>query len=344
MKRSVRVLSIPAQHPYTQAIKPANAVYFPDPDINGNWWPHPALEANFWSSAPTEEEPAAAGGFGTAFSHLHYSLGGIDLVHLHFGFEHRTPQQIQEFVDALPIPLVVTVHDLDNPHLVTAAQQQEHHERLRILIRAAASVITLTQPAAQRLREEFSAQRVDVVPHPAITRDVPNPPRDPVAGVFLKSLRNNVISDPSFYLAIAAETPLRVFIHSDAPTRPLREALTGKVDLRVHAPFSDDELHQEVASVTTCLLPYVRGTHSGWLEMCRDVGTTVVAPDVGCYEGQADSPGTVRVYDAGDAHAAADALNRQLERGTVPYRGNRERQLHFIHGFHERLYERLVTP
>jgi len=320
--RRVRVLSIPAEHPYPQAIKPSNADYLEDPDIDGNWWPHPALEAEYWDQFSAKDIPA-------------------DLVHVHFGFEHRTPQQIQEFVDALPVPLVLTVHDLENPHLTTFAEQQEHHERLRILIRAAEAVTTLTDLAADRLRQELGATSVTVMPHPAITRTRPESPRDPVPAVFLKSLRNNVISDPQFYLDVAAATGLRVYLHSDAATDSLRTALNGKVDLRVHKPFSDAELHREVASGTTCLLPYVRGTHSGWLEMCRDMGTTVVAPDVGCYFGQADCPEAVETYRAGDAQSAIAALQRQVKRGSIPYQGDRDRQLAQIHDFQANLYNRL---
>lgn len=317
--RCLKVLSIPADHPYPQAIKPSHTDYLPDPNINGHWWPHPALEAEYWTQ-PRD----------------------VDAVHLHFGFEHRTPHQIQEFVSALPVPLVLTVHDLNNPHLTTEAQQREHRERLRILVGAATNVITLTDKAARCLHEDYGATEVAVLPHPAITDSRPQVQRQPVAGVFLKSLRNNVVADPDFYLDIAARTPLRVYVHADAATQSLCEALSSKLDLRVHDPFSDDELYREVASLTTCLLPYSHGTHSGWLEMCRDLATTVVAPDVGCYSGQADCLGAVTTFRAGDARSAAQAIQQQLKRGPIPYQGDRQQQLQAIREFHFHAYERLV--
>ena len=317
--RRLKVLSIPADHPYPKAIKPSFAEYLPDPDINGHWWPHPALEAEYWAQ-PRD----------------------VDLVHLHFGFEHRSAQQIQELVDILPVPLVLTVHDLDNPHLITEVQQREHRERLQILVAAAATVITLTEAAARCLYEDYGATDVAVVPHPAITDSHSNVHREPVAGVFLKSLRNNVVSDPEFYRNLAKQIPLRAYVHSDPATLDLREALRGSLDLRVHEPFSDVELHREIASVTTCLLPYSHGTHSGWLEMCRDLGTTVVAPDVGCYAGQADCPRAVATFRAGDARSAAQAIQQQLEHGPIPYQGDRQRQLEDIRDFHSHAYERLV--
>lgn len=304
--RNVRVLSIPANHPYTQAIRPAGVEYLPDPDINGNWWPHPALEAQYWRT------PVVA-----------------DLLHIHFGFEHRTPEQIEDLVAELPVPLVLTAHDLDNPHL---ENQEEHHRRLRTLVRAAQGVVTLTHCAARRLREEFGARDVSVVAHPAVVTgpDVPEVPREPVVGVFVKSLRSNVVADPRFYLGIAESVPLRVFVHDVEATRELRAQLDGKVDLVVHDPLDDASLHRTVAALTTCILPYVRGTHSGWLEMCRDLGTTVAVPDTGCYQGQADRPDAVEIYTAADAASAAAAAQALLRRGALPYAGNRAGQIDHV--------------
>ena len=139
----MRVLSIPAEHPYTQAIQPAGVEFLPDPDIDGHWWPHPALEAEYWNQ-PRD----------------------VDAVHIHFGFEHRTPAQIAELCAALPVPLVLTVHDLDNPHL---EDQVPHHERLQLLVDAASAIITLTDQAAEILARDYDASNVQVIPHPRIT-------------------------------------------------------------------------------------------------------------------------------------------------------------------------------
>lgn len=316
--RDVRVLSIPAQHPYAQAIRPEGVAYLPDPDIDGHWWPHPALEAAFWDS-PRD----------------------VDIVHIHFGFEHLSPDQVRELVVALPVPLVVTVHDLDNPHL---SEQTDHHERLRILVAAASAVLTLTPSAAERLRAEFGAGEVRVVPHPAITRDRPGVPRDAVAGVFVKSLRANVVADPAFYLGVARRVPLRVYAHDVEATAGLRRALeaAGGVELVTHAPLDDTVLHREVARLSACILPYARGTHSGWLEMCRDLGTPVVVPDAGCYADQADDPRAVATYAPGDAASAASAAAALLRRGPVPYAGDRDAQLREVRAAHAETYREVL--
>ena len=305
----VRVLSIPSGHPYTQAIRPAGVEFLPDPDIDGNWWPHPAFEAEFWRDPPA-----------------------VDLVHIHFGFEHRTPAQIAELCRALPVPLVLTVHDLDNPHL---EDQTEHHERLQLLIDEASALITLTDQAAGILARDFGARDVRVVPHPRIVEEpVAVEPGDRAA-VFLKSVRSNVVSDAQFYRDIAAQVPLDVYVHGGAEL-----ASIGTV---VHEPMSDDELHAAVGRAGVCILPYTRGTHSGWLEMCRDLGVPVAVPDCGCYAGQADTPDAVEVYRTGDGRAAGEAAARLLARGPVPYAGDRAKQLDEVRWAHEEIYRKVVS-
>ncbi|WP_175934592.1 glycosyltransferase [Corynebacterium sp. Marseille-P4321] len=317
---ALRVLSIPAQHPYTQAIRPACAEFLPDPDIDGNWWPHPALEAEYW------QQPR-----------------DVDIVHIHFGFEHRTPAEIAELTRALPVPLVLTVHDLDNPHL---EDQGPHHERLQLLIDEASAVIALTDCAAEVLSRDYGAQDVHVVPHPRITGEPVAVERGERAAVFVKSLRGNVVADPQFYLDAAAEVPLDVYVHDVAATEQLRRALEagpGDLHLHVHEPMSDAELFTAVGRARACILPYTRGTHSGWLEMCRDHGTPVAVPDTGCYAGQADVAEAVRVYAAGDGRAAGRAAAELTALGPVPYAGDRAVQAEKVRQAHEEIYRRAVA-
>ena len=58
------------------------------------------------------------------------------------------------------------------------------------------------------------------------------------------------------------------------------------VDVRVHPRFSDAELIEYLTEVDVAVLPYVFGTHSGWVEACHDAGTTVVTPDCGFFTEQ----------------------------------------------------------
>jgi hypothetical protein len=63
-------------------------------------------------------------------------------------------------------------------------------------------------------------------------------------------------------------------------------ACDSVMDLRVHKYFADDELWSFMLAVDAVLLPYVFGTHSGFLEACRDLGTTVIAPSCGAFADQ----------------------------------------------------------
>lgn len=325
----LRVLSIPAGHVYTAAIRPEDVEYLPDPDINGNWWPHPALDAAWWEQLPAGDLP--------------------DLVHLHFGFDHLSPAQITAFTRALQrrgVPLVVTVHDLDNPHL---SDQTEHHEKIRLLVDAAAARLTLTAQAARLL-----PAGTRVVPHPRVVTEPPaGAGAGEAVGVFLKSLRSNVVPDPVFYRILARKVhhalgrPLRIHVHEDSASADLIRSLSsdpagGAVDLRIHPPMPDATLHAAVAECRTVLLAYLRGTHSGWLEMCRDLGVTVAVPDCGMYEGQADDPRGVEKYRTADPLDAARALVTLYRRGPVPYAGDRTEQLAQIRAAHREVYREVT--
>ncbi|STC68670.1 Uncharacterised protein [Corynebacterium pilosum] len=322
-----RVLSIPAGHVYTRAIKPDNVTFEPDPDINGAWWPHPALEAQWWDGGAE-----------------------VDVSHIHFGFEHQNPTKIDRLIRAIHksgVALVVTVHDIDNPHLADPADQAEHHERIRLLVRGANAVITLTDHARTRIQELVGAPvDVTVIPHPlVVTREekeavnaVPTRP-----GVFLKSLRSNVVKDPAFYVALA-QVGTAIYIHDEPATQDFRDALAARgVDVIAHAPMDDDTLYNAVGGCTAVVLPYLRGTHSGWLEMCRDLGVGVAVPDIGCYADQADSPDAIATYPAGDGAAAAQAVRTLADDAPHPYVGDREEQLERIRAAHAAIYKEVVS-
>ena len=75
--------------------------------------------------------------------------------------------------------------------------------------------------------------------------------------------------------------------HDPALMHWLRDAASiGRLDLRVHDCFSDEELWQYLESLDLSVLPYRFGTHSGWLEACYDLGTAVLAPTCGYFAQQ----------------------------------------------------------
>ncbi|WP_146743819.1 glycosyltransferase family 4 protein, partial [Corynebacterium heidelbergense] len=175
------ILSIPAGHPYVRALQPSggwsDVRILPDPIVDARdpqrWWPHPALQAQWWADNYPVEHPLEP--------HLRQPtknsaepVDPVDAVHVHFGFEHLSVAEVEDFVAALQerhIPLVVTVHDVDNPHLALPEQQADHRRRLGVLLAAAQCILTLSRGAQEEIERRYG-RTPTVVAHPPI---VPNP-------------------------------------------------------------------------------------------------------------------------------------------------------------------------
>ena len=274
----IRVASFPAEHPYVDAVRPdvVHSVAPTGPSDTSPWAPH-----RWW-------QPAELAG----------QAGCIDLLHVHFGFDHLSTEEMSDWtaeLGRLGLPLVVTVHDLRNPHHPTADLHEAH---LSALLAAAAEVITLTPGAAEQIRRRWGRQAW-VLDHPTLVRPPPRPSRVPgrlVAGLHLKSLRRNLL-EPDRVVAAAAQGAqaaggsLVVDVHPDVVDRAELTGVrvlsaAGRLRLRVHDRFTDEELVGYLQELDVSVLPHRFGTHSGWLEACRDLGTRVVAPDCGYYTEQ----------------------------------------------------------
>jgi len=280
---SVRVLHVPADHGYVahltdDRIPGVALVELPRDD--GGWRPSPAL--------------------GAAWVEAHAGL--FDVLHVHFGFEGRTPEELRDLVAALRRAgrgLVLTVHDLENPHLPT---QEGYARLLDVLVPAADAVVTLTPGAADEIGRRWG-RPARVVPHPHVAPltevGLPRPQRPhPVVGLHLKSLRANLQAAPVLRSLVEAvgrlpQVELRVDVHDEAldPAFPrydaglVRElraaAASGALDLRAHPRFADAGLLGYLRGLDVSVLGYGHGTHSGWLELCSDLGVPVVAGRVG---------------------------------------------------------------
>lgn len=329
--QQLRVAPIPAHHPYVDAVEPLAGwdgfELIAPPELAaggpGTWIPHPLLEAG----------------------RLAQDADRLDVLHVHFGFEHRSPQQMRELVAqcrASGIRLVLTVHDLSHPHLRTAQEQQEHLERLAVLIEAAETVITLTDSAAEEIRRRFG-RRAEVIAHPCViaperARQLQEQVRDRggasiEVAVFLKDLRASTVRELSWHRDLAegleeVGARLTVFLDERAAGTELGRGLSGirGLELVVHQRMDDERLFAQVAECSVVVLPYLRGTHSGWLEMCRDLGVVVVAPDCGHFADQADRPGAVLTCRTGDGRDAARAAAQALPTGPLPWAGDRAAQ------------------
>ena len=169
------------------------------------------------------------------------------------------------------------------------------------------------------------------MPHPTLvdptrTADVVTEPG--LVVLHLKSLRTNVV-DPVAVVAAAAAGAARaggrveVDLHPGALDDPRLAGLAALVaasgpglQVRVHDRFDHLDLERYLRRAHATVLPYRWGTHSGWLELARDLGTRVVAPSCGHY---AEQWSDVVTYGYDEAHgldapslaaAVGDALSR----------------------------------
>lgn len=290
---TLRVASVPSGHVYVRHLagRPDDEVQrLPDPSPGAGlptaqWWPPRMLEAGWVAKHTTE----------------------FDLMHIHFGFDAVSPADLRELVDELRAagkPLVLTVHDLRNPH---HREPGLHDDQLSVLVAGADALITLTEGAAAEIQARWGRE-ARVLPHPHVVEEPtlrrPRPHRDGfIIGVHAKSLRASM--DPLFDIeSIVGLLPslpgasLRVNVHSDVmtPGTQRHDAILAarlrdladvfQIDLQVHDYFSDAELWDYLQGLDLSVLPYRFGTHSGWLEACYDLGTAVAAPDCGFYAEQ----------------------------------------------------------
>jgi glycosyltransferase involved in cell wall biosynthesis len=294
----VRVASVPFSHAYVQHLAPEHGgrvrrIPDPDPDeptrsTQQRWWPPVMLHPDWIARHP------------------------FDVFHVQFGFDAWEPDELRAVVDAVHHrgrPFVYTVHDLRNPHHRDRAM---HDSQLDVLVPSADAVLTLTPGAAAEIRRRWNREAI-VVPHPHVVplptmeRMQRRPHRSPQdrfrVGVHIKSLRESMA--PGRILPVV-ERALRALpggvlqvnghrdvleagganYHAGLATYLRKAARERRIDLRVHDFFSDIQLWRYLSSLDVSVLPYRFGTHSGWLEACRDLGTTVIAPDCGYYAEQ----------------------------------------------------------
>ncbi len=348
----LRVASVPSGHVYVRHLSPESGggpVRLPDPDpaqpavpAGATWWPPVMLRPEWAATAD------------------------FDVFHLHFGFDACDPAQLTELIDTLrrrAKPFVFTVHDLRNPHHVS---RETHDAQLDVLVPSADAVVTLTDGAAAEIRRRWGREAT-VIPHPHVV-ELPAMERlrrersargEFRVGLHVKSLRPSMA--PLRILPTLVETVaglpnavLQVNAHhdvmdADGPRRDdelatylRRGAAVGDLDLRVHDFLSDDALWSYLASLEVSVLPYRFGTHSGWLEACRDLGTTVVAPTCGFYSEQGPVLGYVHdddLFDPASLEAAVTAAYRDRGRsGRAAGVEQRRLQRREIAAAHDRLY------
>lgn len=350
------VASVPASHVYVRHIASERAdgvvrLQDPDPDspdrsTQERWWPPVMLD--------------------TRWIERH----DFDVFHLQFGFDAWRPEDLRRIVDAVRARgsgFVYTAHDLRNPHHRT---REPHDAQLAVLMEGADAVLTLTPGAAAEIKRRWGREAM-VLPHPHVVdfETMAQVARIRAAGrgssfrvgLHVKSLRPSMdplAILPSLVRAVS-ELPggvLQVNGHRDVLEpggERVDDALAsylhaaqrrGELELRVHDFLSDAQLWDYLSSLDVSVLPYRFGTHSGWLEACRDLGTAVVAPTCGHYADQGPVHSFGLDEDEFDEDSLVRAIHDAYDAGpTVPLTVEaRRRQREHVADAHAGLYRSLA--
>ena len=247
----------------------------------------------------------------------------FDVYHLHTGYDACSPDQLRALVEVLrrrATPLVVTVHDL----------HRRPDPRLDVLVPGADAVVTLTPSAAAEIRARWGRD-AQVVAHPhvvdlqamAVAQDCRARRRTGALRIGLDLTHDHPGSEPLRILptlldtvralpSVVLEVDARPELFRGPSPRPVAELASllrtasgrGDLQLHLHEPLVGGELWAHLASLDVSVLPHGSGTHSWWLEACRDLGVTVVAPSCGYLAEQ----GPVLTYQHDEASYDADSL------------------------------------
>ncbi|HEV7950941.1 MAG TPA: glycosyltransferase [Glaciihabitans sp.] len=332
----IKVASIPGRHPYVHHISPLehspirahlDTVYrLPDPLPNADeplrWWPPVMLDAQW----------------------VHNNAHSFDVMHLHFGAESYSVEHVERFLDALETerrPFVYTVHDLTNPQLM---DQSSHIAQLDVLIPRADALITLTAASADEIQARWGRTAV-VIDHPhmlPLHADIVSgdPSTSRVIGLHLRDLRPNIdaaiavatlLSSVDALRANGRDVIARIDMNSTVRDESIRDtvrelcASNEFAELVEHPRYNDESLVASLAALDVAVLPYRHGTHSGWVELCWDLGVPVVGPQVGYAALQHNEPEFFATFEAGNSGSLVLAIERVLDAPLAVRSGSEER-------------------
>jgi glycosyl transferase family 4 len=274
--------------------------------------------------------------------------GDVDVVHLHSGYGHLPEDEVVSWAETVRrtgVPLVHTVHQLRDPQQPT---RRRHDAHLEALLATAEVVLTLTPGAADEIAARFGRTAI-VVAHPSIAEPVPDLGGE--RGLVGMALRTPcaALPDPAGLVraalsgAVNGGGRLRVFLDDGVAPPPVFAA----GDSLEYLPRKVDAWAAQLQELHVAVLPESCGTHSAELEICRDVGTRVVAPSCGWF---ADQWSDVVTYDNDEERgldpvsldgAVAAALTRPAPRPAD--RAWRAEQRAAVRAVHAQVYAQVVA-
>jgi hypothetical protein len=377
----IRVASVPSAHPYVRALRVPEVQLLDDPPVPGaragEWWPPEVLRSG-WLRANAASFDLVHVHFGAESlpaGRLAEALRTIrdldrplvhtvhDLDHPHLADQARHAADLELLVGAAAELLTLTDHAADvvarrfgrRPTVVPHPQVAPDAWFARAdALRADGAWTASDAGPADDGPDDLAVGGPRRSGAPAL------PIRGPVVGLHLRGLRANIRPGPWLApLAAAVEARggvLRVVVNDDV--RPgtaaaaalddfVAAAASDRLELVRRPRPDDDGLAAELAVLDVSVLPYAHGTHSGWLELCWDLGVRVLSPAVGAIADQHAEPWALRTFPADDPTAGAAALDRLLAAAPPPPAADRlatRRDVREQHGAaHLEVYRRALA-
>ncbi|MBN1094167.1 glycosyltransferase [Blastococcus sp. TML/M2B] len=259
----LRVASVPFRDRYVDAVLPDGAVRVGEPGEPSRWLDE---------------------------AYLTDHAGDVDVLHLHTGYGHLGVRELEhwaETVQRLGVPLVVTVHQLRD---ATQGVRARHDAHLAAVLGTAEVVLTLTPSAADEIADRYGRTSI-VLAHPSLAVHDPELGSERgLVGVRLGAA-STAVPDPAAVAraagsgAVSGGGRLRVLVPAGSEVDEGVRAMAGGGELEL-VEFGPEELAARLQELHVAVLPERCGTHSRDLEVCRDVGTRVVAPSCGFFADQ----------------------------------------------------------
>ncbi|MGH3504122.1 MAG: glycosyltransferase [Nocardioidaceae bacterium] len=283
----------------------------------------------------------------------------FDVLHLH-SIELATAGDLEllfRLARGRNVRVVVTVHDVVP---TIEADGPDYRHKLAVVVQRADAVLTLTRAAAAELAGLVGPEpAAHVVSHgAALPLELAlraSRTEDSRALAVYGALRPNrdVMTVVDAWRCLAApRPPLRMLLRSVGPPdeRRYAETLTALREVAAVEPAMDLEIMPDfvpaqrlvrwLALAGALVLPYLRVTHSGQLELACDLGLPVLAPKVPTLRAQLVHNGArhhpVVWYPASELRSSTRFAERLAEVGRLYAVGERRRQAFLAHRRSER--------
>lgn len=279
----IRVLSFPSRHPYTSKFHKKKGILFVNPNTD------------YFNKIGGEANPV--------FLDKKHKVKSYDVVHIHFSFDKLSYIELNNLINYFKKnkkPIVWTCHSRNSQR----KKDIEKGKLQKLLFEKADRIITLTNGCKKWLIKNFGDYKdikviklgymLDPKTFFRYKHNLINKRKDNfvyLIGDFRenKEIKNSIsafLNEPklsSCKLKLIMHTPIKKqrnknFIHSISNNK--------QIEIIAKSVISNDLLNKIFCESHICLLPYLWGTHSGQIELCRDCGCYPIISDVGFYKEQ----------------------------------------------------------